>query len=75
VGFTRRRLLVLAGAIPALLVAERVHAVVSEVSARAIAGARPAGGGTSATRCARCGADDHAMLDTTCPAAPRLGRR
>ena len=74
-GFTRRRLLVLAAAIPAVLAVERVHAVVGDLSARAIAGARPAGRGTSATRCARCGADDHAMLDASCPAAPRLDRR
>lgn len=29
---------------------------------------RPCGRGTSATRCAQCGSDDHTMLDPACPA-------
>ncbi len=29
---------------------------------------RPNGRGTSATRCAQCGSDDHTMLDPACPA-------
>jgi hypothetical protein len=33
---------------------------------------RPAAAGTSATRCAACGAPEHAMLDRRCPAAPRV---
>lgn len=33
---------------------------------------RPEPSGTSATRCAACGAADHAMLDRVCPATPRV---
>lgn len=33
---------------------------------------RPAPSGTTATRCGACGATGHAMLDRTCPAAPRV---
>jgi hypothetical protein len=33
---------------------------------------RPSASGTSATRCAQCGATDHTMLDPRCPAAPRV---
>ena len=66
---SRRRLLVTAAAVPAALVAERGIQVLFE-GARAAAGAlRPPAAGTSATRCALCGATDHAMLDPRCPAA------
>lgn len=66
---SRRRLLVTAAAVPAVLVADRgIRAVID--GARAAAGAlRPPAFGTSATRCALCGATDHAMLDPRCPAA------
>ena len=33
---------------------------------------RPDAWGTSATRCAQCGATDHTMLDPRCPLAPRV---
>jgi hypothetical protein len=39
---------------------------------RAIGSMRPATDGTSATRCALCGAVDHAMLDPRCPRALRV---
>jgi hypothetical protein len=32
--------------------------------------ARPGAAGSSAGRCAQCGASDHAMLAGACPAAP-----
>jgi hypothetical protein len=32
--------------------------------------ARPAGAGTSTSRCAQCGSRDHTMLSGDCPAAP-----
>ncbi|HLO35272.1 MAG TPA: hypothetical protein VK194_04285 [Candidatus Deferrimicrobium sp.] len=39
---------------------------------RAAADLRPSPGGSSATRCAACGATDHAMLDPRCPAARKV---
>lgn len=66
---TRRRLLIAAGAVSAFAVTERgVHAASAAVG-RAVAAMRPAASGTSATRCALCGAADHAMLDPRCPQA------
>ncbi|HEY6958138.1 MAG TPA: hypothetical protein VI814_04880 [Candidatus Limnocylindria bacterium] len=41
-------------------------------AARAAAARRPAAWGTSATRCAQCGAQGHTMLDPRCPRAPRV---
>ena len=63
----RRAILPLAGAMATALVASAVGA------ARAFAlGARPAPSGTSATRCAQCGAPDHTMLDARCPRAQHV---
>jgi 4-hydroxy-3-methylbut-2-enyl diphosphate reductase IspH len=33
---------------------------------------RPGAHGTSASRCAQCGARDHTMLDAACPASPEV---
>ena len=33
---------------------------------------RPPTAGSSTARCAQCGADDHTMLDASCPAAPAV---
>ena len=33
---------------------------------------RPGGRGSSTGRCASCGADDHMMLDLSCPASPEV---
>jgi hypothetical protein len=69
---TRRRLLLGAAAIPALAGADRVSRSIAGIVGSAVRAVRPPVDGTSATRCARCGAGDHAMLDTRCPAAKRV---
>jgi hypothetical protein len=64
---SRRRLLI------PLAAATVTYAVAAAIpAARAAAARRPAPSGTSATRCAQCGANDHTMLDRRCPAAPRV---
>jgi hypothetical protein len=69
---TRRRLLLGAAAIPALAAAERATHSIAGVIASTVRAIRPPADGTSATRCARCGAPDHAMLDPRCPIAKRV---
>lgn len=69
---TRRRLLVAVAIAPALLAARRGVELAADAVSGAIRSARPAPDGTSATRCAQCGAVDHAMLDPGCPLAPRV---
>jgi hypothetical protein len=65
---SRRRVLAgLAGA-PAALVA----AVAATRLGRHAALARPGAHGTSTQRCGQCGALDHTMLASSCPAAPRV---
>lgn len=65
---TRRRLLALAGVAPVALAVGPVFGWL-----RAATGAlRPPSAGTTATRCAACGATDHTMLDPDCPASPRV---
>lgn len=71
---TRRRLLLAAAVAPLLALAEQGRRTARAAAAGAVATARPVTSGTSATRCARCGAADHAFLDPRCPAAPRLRR-
>lgn len=66
---TRRRLLVGAAAIPALAVANHTARSLAGIVGSTVRAVRPPADGTSATRCARCGARDHAMLDPRCPAA------
>lgn len=53
-------------ALPAAFLGARALAA----ARKAAAFARPGAEGTSATRCALCGARDHAMLD--CPDAPAV---
>lgn len=69
---TRRRLLLGAAAIPALAAADRAARSIAGVVGSTVRAIRPPADGTSATRCARCGARDHAMLDARCPAAKRV---
>ena len=69
---TRRRLLVGAAAIPALAAANHAARSLAGVVGSTVRAVRPPADGTSATRCARCGARDHAMLDPRCPAAKRV---
>ena len=71
---TRRRLLIAAGAVSAFAVTERGVRVASSAIGQAVSAMRPVASGTSATRCALCGAADHAMLDPRCPRArPGIG--
>lgn len=65
---SRRTLLLTALSLPA---AWAVGRLAGPLTAAAIA-VRPPASGSSATRCAACGAADHAMLDARCPAAPRV---
>ncbi len=69
---SRRRLLAAAAAAPALLLAGRSLRAAGGAVGGAIRAVRPPADGTSATRCALCGAGDHAMLDPRCPAARRV---
>jgi len=69
---TRRRLLLGAAAIPAVAAADHATRAIAGVIGTAVRAARPPADGTSATRCAFCGASDHAMLDPRCPAARRV---
>lgn len=69
---SRRSLLVAVAAIPALAVLSRGATALGGLIGGAVAAARPAADGTSATRCAQCGATDHTMLDARCPMAPRV---
>ncbi len=69
---SRRDVLVAAALVQAgALVGAALNAV-GEVVARAAPSLRPQATGTSATRCAACGAGDHSMLDPGCPAARKV---
>ena len=69
---TRRAILRIGAFFPVGFVAGRAAAAVSDVVTRAAPGLRPQAAGTSATRCAACGASDHTMLSPRCPAAKRV---
>jgi hypothetical protein len=69
---SRRRLLAAAAVIPVLVAARRGLEVAGDAIAGAVRSVRPAPTGTSATRCAQCGAAGHTMLDAVCPLAPRV---
>ena len=69
---TRREILRIGAFVPVGFVASRAVAAVSGAVTRAASGLRPQAAGTSATRCAACGASDHTMLDPRCPAAKRV---
>jgi hypothetical protein len=69
---SRRRLLVIGLVGLGALAVPRAVGVVEQGVNGAIRAARPAPSGTSATRCAQCGATDHTMLDRRCPLAPRV---
>jgi len=56
---SRRLLLTSAAAVPAIVLVERGMRTVGDLVAGAIQAVRPAADGTSATRCALCGAGDH----------------
>lgn len=65
-GVRRRRVLGALAAAPALVAGSRLVAA----GLRAVPAVRPPGSGSSAGRCAQCGATGHTMLDPSCPAAP-----
>lgn len=69
---SRRRLLNPLVAIPAAWAAATAAIGGLPTLGASAAASRPAPHGTSATRCGRCGAADHGMLDPKCPAAPRV---
>jgi hypothetical protein len=72
VPLTRRELLRVGAFAPLGFVAGRAATVLGQVITRSAPGLRPGAAGTSATRCAACGANDHTMLDPRCPAAKRV---
>jgi hypothetical protein len=72
VRISRRQALVVAASVPAGFLVGVIANVVGTIVARAAPGLRPAAVGTSASRCAACGAGDHAMLDPSCPAARKV---
>jgi hypothetical protein len=69
---TRRRLVTVMVSAPLLFAAGRGLRLAGDAAAGAIRAVRPPAQGTSATRCALCGAADHSMLDPRCPAARRV---
>ncbi len=69
---SRRRLLAASLAIPVVVGAERAVRSIGDALRGMAAAVRPPAAGTSATRCAQCGAADHTMLDLRCPAAPKV---
>lgn len=69
---TRRRLLQAAGLVPIGFAVSALASTAGDAIRSAAAALRPPSAGTTATRCARCGARDHTMLDPRCPAAPKL---
>jgi uncharacterized protein (DUF1501 family) len=71
---SRRRLLLLGVAAPAAVALRPLAATAADAERRLARLCRPAPAGTSATRCAACGADDHTMLHAACPARRDLRR-
>jgi hypothetical protein len=69
---TRRQLLRATCLIPIGVTVSVVAMRAGELVGSAAGVVRPAPTGTSATRCALCGASDHAMLDPRCPAARQV---
>jgi hypothetical protein len=69
---TRRAVLEIVACVPAGFLAASALTAAGRLVTRAAGGLRPTPTGTSATRCAQCGASDHTMLDPRCPAAPRV---
>ncbi|MEX2184886.1 MAG: hypothetical protein WEC14_10600 [Chloroflexota bacterium] len=72
-GLSRRRILVAAAAVPVLFAVDRGIRAAGDGIRAAAASVRPPAVGTSASRCAMCGAPDHSMLNPGCPAARMLG--
>lgn len=68
----RRGLLRIAACLPAGYIVGWAAAALGRSVSRAAPGLRPTPAGTSATRCAGCGATDHTMLDRRCPAARQV---
>jgi hypothetical protein len=71
---SRRRLLALASGLPVLAALVPAATMYARATKAVAAQVRPAPEGRSDSRCAVCGATDHAMLDATCPSSPRIPR-
>jgi hypothetical protein len=69
---SRRSVLLAAAALPTVVFVDRAVRSIGDAARGAVLALRPAPDGTSATRCAQCGAPDHTMLDPACPLAPRV---
>jgi hypothetical protein len=72
VRISRRALLAVAAWMPVGYAVETAAAATGRIVSRAAVDLRPGPAGTTATRCAACGAGDHAMLDPRCPAARKV---
>ncbi len=72
--FSRRHVLRLAMAVPIGLAVMPLAATYGRAMKSVAGQVRPQPSGTSASRCAVCGSDDHAMLDSTCPARRTVWR-
>lgn len=68
---SRRGFLIGALMVPAAVLGARLAGAI----ARSSGAIRPRASGSSTTRCAQCGGTGHAMLDPTCPNAPRVTER
>lgn len=68
----RREFLRIGALVSVGFVAGRAATALGRAISRSAPGLRPRAAGTSATRCAACGASDHTMLDPRCPAAKRV---
>jgi hypothetical protein len=64
---SRRAFLLGALALPAAFAGARLIS-----TAAAVRAARPRPAGTTTSRCASCGGNDHTMLDPRCPSAPEV---
>jgi hypothetical protein len=64
----RRAFLLGALALPAAFAGARLISTAAD----GVRAARPRAAGTTTSRCASCGGNDHTMLDPRCPSAPEV---
>ena len=70
--FARRTFLAATLATASAPFVEPVARSIADAMTGAAKAARPASSGTTATRCAQCGSNEHSMLDRRGPMAPRV---